>query len=79
MAYLGDIAPADARGMSFGLYRTFGDLAGIIAPLALTTLVTTSGFIVAFGINALLVLGITIVFHRFGEETAGNQRKRIPS
>lgn len=43
VAYLADVVPAVTYGRAVGAYRTFGDLASLAAPVALTTLLATSG------------------------------------
>ena len=74
-AYLGDIAPEGMRGVSFGLYRTFGDAAGIVGPLIATGLADAISFQAAFLFGAVLWLGVLLAFARFAEETAGRSRR----
>ena len=76
MAYLGDVAPEGSRGLSFGIWRTFGDAAGMIAPLTVTALVAAVSFEAAFIFNAAIVAIITIVFAKVAVETAGMRRRR---
>ena len=76
VAYLGDLAPAHLRGMSFGLYRTFGDMAGIVAPVIATGLAETISFHAAFFFNGALWLVTLLFFSRIAVETAGRNAKR---
>jgi MFS family permease len=70
-AYLGDIAPAGMRGVSFGMYRTFGDAAGILGPIVALGLADFVSFKVAFGVGAVLWLLTVLAFGRFAQESAG--------
>ena len=70
-AYLGDIAPAGMRGVSFGMYRTFGDAAGILGPIVALGLADFVSFKVAFGVGAMLWLVTIIAFWRIAQESAG--------
>lgn len=70
-AYLGDIALQDKRGASFGMYRTFGDSAGMTAPLIVTGLAGTVGFETAFAFGAVLWTLTVLLFWRFATESAG--------
>ena len=74
-AYVGDAAPAGMRGLGFGIYRTFGDLAGLIAPLLLVWLATAS-FHAAFFFAAALHVGATLAFGLRAVETAGRRGRR---
>ena len=80
VAYVADLAPEGMRGMAIGLYRTFGDAAGIIGPVVSTGLVTLStySYHAAFGFNALLWTVTVVVFAYLAVETAGKHRKRGP-
>jgi MFS family permease len=69
VAYIGDMATPKLRGLSFGLWRTFGDLAGVIAPLVMTGLVQRSSFHVGFYFNMGLALVVTLLFARFAVES----------
>jgi MFS family permease len=68
-AYLADISPAHLRGMSVGLYRTVGDLAGFIGPLVLGSLavIWTQGDAVV--VNGVLVSLVGFIFWLFARET----------
>jgi MFS family permease len=69
VAYVGDMAPPKLRGLSFGVWRTFGDLAGVIAPLVMTGLVQVFSFHVGFFFNVGLALVVTLLFARFAVES----------
>lgn len=73
VAYLGDIAPRSLRGISFGMYRTFGDLAGVMAPLMLTGIASGINFTAAFIANAVLMLVVTLAFGHIATESAGKR------
>ena len=62
--------------MSFGLYRTFGDMAGIVAPVIATGLAETISFHAAFFFNGALWLVTLLFFSRIAVETAGSNAKR---
>ena len=74
-AYVGDATPPGMRGLGFGIYRTFGDLAGLIAPLLLVWLATAS-FHAAFFFAAALHVGATLAFALRAVETAGKRGRR---
>ena len=73
-AYLGDISPPGQRGAAFGMYRTFGDAAGIIGPLVALGLADYVSYTTAFGSGALLWIVTVIVFWRVAKESAGSNR-----
>jgi DHA1 family multidrug resistance protein-like MFS transporter len=73
-AYLGDIAPDGMRGASFGMYRTFGDLAGIIGPLIAMGLADYVSYTVAFGSGALIWTVTIFMFWKVAKESAGKKR-----
>ncbi len=78
IAYVADLAPAGMRGMAIGLYRTFGDAAGMIGPVVSTSLVAGVSYHAAFGFNAVLWTVTIVVFAYLAVETAGKHRKRGP-
>ena len=78
IAYVADLAPDGMRGMAIGLYRTFGDAAGMIGPVVSTSLVSLSGYHAAFGFNSALWTITLVVFAYVAVETAGIRRKRGP-
>ena len=71
VAYIGDVTPPHLRGLSFGVFRTVGDLAFVIAPIATTGLAQAFSFFAGFYLNAFLVLAAILLVARFAEETAG--------
>jgi DHA1 family multidrug resistance protein-like MFS transporter len=73
-AYMGDIAPPGMRGPSFGMYRTFGDAAGIMGPLIATGLAQVASFEIAFGLGAVLWTATILAFARYAKESAGPNR-----
>ena len=73
MAYVGDVAPADLRGLSFGAYRTFGDLAGVVAPLGLVLLAQAFSFQWGFFAAAALNAVALVPFAWLAAETAGRR------
>ena len=78
IAYVADLAPPGMRGMAIGLYRTFGDAAGMIGPVVSTSLVAGVSYHAAFGFNAVLWTVTIVVFAYLAVETAGKHRKRGP-
>ncbi len=68
-AYLADIAPSHLRGVSIGLYRTIGDIAGFFGPLVLGLVADHAGPGTAVSVNGLLVCAIAGVFAVFARET----------
>ncbi len=78
VAYVADLAPDGMRGMAIGLYRTFGDAAGMVGPVVSTSLVAAFSYHAAFGFNAVLWTATIAVFAFVAVETAGKHRKRGP-
>lgn len=78
IAYVADLAPPGMRGMAIGLYRTFGDAAGMIGPVVSTSLVAAVSYHAAFGFNAVLWTVTIVIFGYLAVETAGKHRKRGP-
>jgi MFS family permease len=73
-AYLADISPAHLRGMSIGLYRTVGDIAGFIGPIVvgyLAVIWTQGDSVVANGVLVSLVGCIFGVFARESYSSRG--------
>jgi MFS family permease len=73
IAYLADVVQPSLRGMSMGLYRTFGDMAGFVGPLILGVLAglwTHGGAVIA---NGLVVCALAVVFGLFAHETASRR------
>ncbi len=73
-AYLGDIAPDGHRGAAFGMYRTFGDTAGIVGPLVAMGLADYVSYTAAFGSGALLWSLTVFMFWKVAKESAGSKR-----
>ncbi len=78
VAYVADLAPDSKRGVGIGLFRTFGDFAGIIGPTVSTGILTSISFTAAFGFNAILWTVSIIAFAFIAIETAGKNMKRGP-
>ncbi len=70
-AFAADSAPAEARGLAFGIYRTAGDFGLFIGPPVLGAVADASGFGAAFGANAVLVSIVAVVFWAWGRPTRG--------
>lgn len=70
-AYAADIAPPDAVGPAMGLYRTISDFGLVAGPILLGWMVDFSGFSLAFGTNAVLVLVTTVAFGVWARESTG--------
>ncbi|MGF1666605.1 MAG: MFS transporter [Acidimicrobiia bacterium] len=64
--FAADTAPAEARGLAFGIYRPAGDFGLFIGPLVLGAVADVAGFGPAFGANAVLVGVVAVVFWVFG-------------
>lgn len=54
-AYIADLAPERSRGLAIGLFRTFGDVGGMIGPVFLGWLADVGSFAWALNTNAALV------------------------
>ncbi len=78
VAYVADLAPMGMRGMAIGLFRTFGDAAGMIGPVVSMSLLSIHSYHAAFGFNAVLWTVTVVVFAYLAVETAGKHRKRGP-
>lgn len=70
-AYVVDIAPTNARGRALGLYRTCGDLAAVIGPVALGLMVDHGNYQVAVVVTALVMLVAVAAFAVGARETRG--------
>jgi MFS family permease len=68
-AYAADIAPPDMRGVSMGLYRTFGDAGFVIGPVLLGGLADIAGFGWALAFDAIVLVSIALLFAVFARET----------
>ena len=72
-AYLADISPPQVRGMSIGAYRTVGDIAGFIGPMALGALAVAWTQGVSVVVNGILVGLVGCIFALFARETLGER------
>lgn len=61
-AFAADSVPPENRGFSLGLFRTFGDLGLMVGPPLLGFVADTGGYGWAFGVNAIVVVALTVVF-----------------
>lgn len=73
-AYLGDISPQGQRGNAFGMYRTFGDAAGIFGPIIALGLADAFNYVVAFTFGAVLWMASLVFFMKVAKESAGPHR-----
>lgn len=74
-AYVADLAPAGQSSMAIGLYRTFGDMGFVIGPILLGWIAEGATKGLALNVNALLVVGIALVFGLLARETVGKRRR----
>ena len=75
-AYAADIAPPGMRGVTMGLYRTFGDAGFVIGPVALGGLADLTGFGVALTFDAIVLVSFALLFGIFARETL--RRPAVP-
>lgn len=68
-AYAVDIAPPGLRGVTMGLYRTFGDLGFFLGPILAGWLADVSSFGWALGVNAALLALCALLFGLLARET----------
>ena len=68
-AYAADISQPGMRGVSMGLYRTFGDAGFVVGPVLLGALADLAGFDWALAFNALFLVSIALLFAVFARET----------
>ena len=61
-AFAADAVPAESRGFSLGLFRTFGDLGIMVGPPLLGLAADLGGYGWAFGVNAIVVVVATAMF-----------------
>ena len=64
--------------MAIGLYRTFGDAAGMIGPVVSMTLLSIHSYHAAFGFNAVLWTVTVVVFAYVAVETGGKAPQARP-
>lgn len=69
VAYAADIAPPGMRGVTMGLYRTFGDAGFVVGPVALGALADLTGFGWALSFNAMILVSIAMLFALLARET----------
>jgi MFS family permease len=75
-AYVADVASSNGRGPAVGMYRTFGDLAGILGPISLGWLVDHTGYQTAVVALAAVIMATILVFAFVARETV--QRTPAP-
>ncbi|MBI1886521.1 MAG: MFS transporter [Chloroflexi bacterium] len=68
-AYAADIAPAGQRGVSMGLYRTFGDAGFMVGPILLGGIADVTSLGWGLGADAVLLVGFALLFAVFAKET----------
>ena len=68
-AYAADVAHPNLRGVSMGLYRTFGDVGFVAGPVFLGWLADVGGFGRALGLNAVVLIGVGLAFGLLARET----------
>jgi MFS family permease len=68
-AYAADIAPPGQRGVTMGLYRTFGDAGFVVGPVLLGALADLTSFGWALAFDALVLVTIALLFAIFARET----------
>jgi DHA1 family multidrug resistance protein-like MFS transporter len=68
-AYAADIAPPGMRGITMGLYRTFGDLGFVIGPVTLGALADLTTYGTALVVDASIVIVFALLFAAFARET----------
>lgn len=68
-AYVAEIVGRSRRGPAIGVYRTFGDLAGIVGPIAIGFVLSWSGFTAAILMSAGVCLAAGILFAFLAQET----------
>ncbi|MEE8369308.1 MAG: MFS transporter, partial [Dehalococcoidia bacterium] len=68
-AYAADMAPPGSRGITMGLFRTFGDAGFVIGPVLLGALADLAGFGWALAFNAMVLVSFALLFAVFARET----------
>jgi ACDE family multidrug resistance protein len=69
IVFLSEIVEPEFRGVSIGLYRTFMDIGGVVGPIIAMLVVTSSGIVMPFVIDAILLLimaGLTLTVRASG-------------
>ncbi|MFH1604423.1 MAG: MFS transporter [Pseudomonadota bacterium] len=72
-AFVADAAPERGRGLAIGLFRTFGDIGGMIGPVLLGWLADVGSFSSAMNTNAALVLISAAAVALFAKEAASSR------
>lgn len=75
-AYCADLSPPGRTGQAVGVYRTFGDLAGLTGPVLIGLCIDSAGLWAATLVIASLAIGTGLLLHFFGEETVGPKATR---
>ena len=75
MAFVADIAPPGTRGLTIGVFRSYGDLGGIVGPVLLGWMVDISTFGWALNTNAVLVVGSALVVMLMAREVGSAPRR----
>lgn len=68
-AYAADISEPGMRGVSMGLYRTFGDIGFVIGPVLLGAIAELAGFDWALAFTAFFLVSIALLFAAFARES----------
>lgn len=74
-AYAADIAPEGMRGITMGLYRTFGDAGFVIGPVLLGWVADLSSLGWALAFDAAILVTIAALFALFAHETMARRRQ----
>ncbi len=76
-AFVADAAPDRGRALAIGLFRSFGDVGGMIGPILLGWLVDVGAFGWAMNTNAVLVLISALAVALFATEAKSSRTVRI--
>jgi sugar phosphate permease len=69
-----DIAPAQARGQFFGVWRLIGEIGQLVSPAAFAFLVETSGYDAGFGFLSATAFATAFVLAFLVRESLGRPR-----
>ena len=75
MAFVADIAPLGASGLTIGVFRSYGDLGGIVGPVLLGWMMDISTFGWALNTNAVLVFGSALAVMLVAREVRSVSRR----
>lgn len=78
-AYVADVVPPTMRGAGVGVYRTFGDLGGLVGPIAIGAVVDLSGMGLAAWMTAAVAFVMALVFLFVAKETVGPRARWKPT